>query len=996
MARLVPDPPPVVKLLSLLLVSGVLLRAAPGSVPEPELLRSTYLGGGGPGYLSDSAQTVVRGPGGSLWVGGLTGSRNFPYTRRIGNEQDGDGSFVARYPADGGSPEFVVFFNRINLRSLAVDATGAAYLVGETQGEQPQPSSAQPAPGGNLDAFIAKLKPDGSALDYFTFLGGSQLDLALGVAVDGEGAAHVTGLTTSPDFPVTPGAAQGVIGGRFDAFAAKVAPDGQSFLYATYLGGAGSERGNAVAIDGGGRALIVGRTSSTNLPAATPEIRLGGTPARTDAFVARLSPTGTSIERVVRLGGENSDSALRVMLPSGGGPILFGTTDSEDWPAAGGVLPNGTRGNGDLFVLQLGPALDSMERSVILASDSPERSFALPYFGGFLVDGEASGNFSFELESGGLALGTDGSVLVTASTRTPRWPDTESIGGGGSDVLAARLSPDLSSLRWLRVLGGNEDDQGFGIADDGAGGAWVVGEAGRPVIPPYFPTTGGPAQPDFGGSISDAFLLRVGPAATVPSNDRLEGAIRLSGHLVTAPGRNGGASVDPAEPLHAGLGGGHSVWWTWTAPAAGRLAVDTAGSGFDTLLAVYIGESLSSLVAVASGDDSAGALTSAARFPVAAGVTYRIAVDGKEGATGRIALNLRFSAPANDDFADRIRVTGFPLELTGDTTGATVQRLDDLRVEGSVGGASVWWEWTSPILGPVAVTVEGGVFLPSLAVFTGDSMDTLMPVQSAGGPAFPGEETFREVTFQAMPGARYVIGLDGYFGSAGSYRLRLQTGAPPANDSFAQRGRLSGLYARIEGTNRRSTFERESGEPLLVLTNAVGDVQGPAAGNTVWWTWTAPESGRTRVALTHTTFDSRVAVYRGTAFGSIVRLAASDGQAGDDRNSEIRFEAEAGAEYQIQVDGGNYNGRSGTFVLTLVLDHPPKIRVGSLRLETDGSVSFEVEAVPGRPVRLEAGTDLRNWTEISSVMATGEPFRMVAPPGTPTHRLFRLSSPTEP
>jgi len=983
-------------ILAVLLVSGLLLRAASGPAPVPDLLRSTYVGGGGPGYTVDSARVVVRGPGGALFVAGETGSLPFPWTTRIGPAPDGNGSFVVKFPADGGTPEFSVFLGSILVRSIAVDAAGAVYLAGETGGYAPLAGSAQAESGGNVDAFVAKLRPDGSALDYFTFLGGSQLELALGVAVDSAGAAYVTGLTTSPDFPVTAGAAQRTPGGRFDAFVSKVAPDGRSFPYSTYLGGAGSDRGTSLAVDFTGRVLVAGRTSSTNFPAAVDESRLGTSAGRTDAFVVRLNAAGSVIERVTRIGGEGSDAAARIALPATGGPVILGMTDSADWPSSSGVLPGGVRGGTDLFVLQLNPELTALEHSVLLASESADLAERFLYLGGFLVDGEPAGDGNLEVETGGLAIGTDGSVLVSASTRISQWTGSASAGGGNTEVVAARLSPDLATLQWLTLLGGREDDLGFGIADDGSGGAWVVGEAGRPVVPPYFPTTGAPAQPDFGGAIADGFLLHLGPASAPPTNDRFALAPVLSGGRVTVIGANTGASVEAGEPSHAGVTGGHSVWWQWTAPSAGRLAVDTAGSRLDTLLAVYTGTPLSGAVPVAASDDVAGGTASALRFAVTAGTTYHVAVDGKDGATGRVVLSLRFSGVANDDFAERAILGGFPVEVSGDTTGATAETGDDLRVDGSLGGASVWWEWTAVTSGPVAVSVEGGIYLPALAVSQGDRLDSLTPVQSAGGTPGPGGINAREVTFQATAGARYVIGLDGYFGESGPYVLRLETGTPPPNDLFANRSRLEGLFARVDGTNRRATFERDASEPVLVLTNALGEPQAPAAGNTVWWTWTALESGRTRVSLTNATFDSRVAVYRGSALGSLVRVAAAEGLTPDDRNSLVNFEAAAGVDYQVQVDGGNYDGRSGTFLLTLALDHPPKILAGSVRREADDSVSFEVEGVPGRPVRLEAGTDLRNWTEVSSTVPTEPRFRIVTPPGLGTFRLFRLNSPPEP
>ena len=103
-----------------------------------------------------------------------------------------------------------------------------------------------------------------------------------------------------------------------------------------------------------------------------------------------------------------------------------------------------------------------------------------------------------------------------------------------------------------------------------------------------------------------------------------------------------GASREAGEPAHAGNIGGSSVWFAWTAPTTGTVTINTAGSSFDTLLAVYTGSSVSGLAAVASNDDAnyPVTLTSAVTFHVVAGQTYRIAVDGWNGAAGNIMLNL--------------------------------------------------------------------------------------------------------------------------------------------------------------------------------------------------------------------------------------------------------------------------------------------------------------------------------------------------------------------
>ena len=103
---------------------------------------------------------------------------------------------------------------------------------------------------------------------------------------------------------------------------------------------------------------------------------------------------------------------------------------------------------------------------------------------------------------------------------------------------------------------------------------------------------------------------------------------------------------EAGEPSHAGNVGGKSVWWTWTAPTNGTVTVDTVGSSFDTLLAVYTGNSVAGLSVVASDDDSGGNRTSRLTFNATAGTTYQIAVDGYSGASGSVILNLKEAPPS--------------------------------------------------------------------------------------------------------------------------------------------------------------------------------------------------------------------------------------------------------------------------------------------------------------------------------------------------------------
>jgi hypothetical protein len=129
-------------------------------------------------------------------------------------------------------------------------------------------------------------------------------------------------------------------------------------------------------------------------------------------------------------------------------------------------------------------------------------------------------------------------------------------------------------------------------------------------------------------------------AVAAPSNDAFAAANVLTGEAATATGTNLDATKEPGEPVHAGNPGGHSVWWQWKAPVDGAVTIETCGSNFDTLLAVYTGDVVTALTAVAANDDAACGGQSSVTFLATSGTTYRIAVDGRYDATGTISLSL--------------------------------------------------------------------------------------------------------------------------------------------------------------------------------------------------------------------------------------------------------------------------------------------------------------------------------------------------------------------
>jgi hypothetical protein len=254
-------------------------------------------------------------------------------------------------------------------RGIAVDATGAAYIVGETMSDDfpITPGVVQPQLRGASDIFVAKLTPDGTAVVYATYLGGSSFDIGQGIAVDGTGAAYVTGTTGSfggpNNFPATPGAVQPTFGGLQDAFVAKLTPDGTTLVYATYLGGSQFDGGQGIAVDAAGAAYVMGATSSSEFP-TTPDAIQPMLSGDVDSFITTLTPSGVGLAFSTYLGGSGPDlgmgiSGQIIAVDAAGAVYVTWGTDSSDFPTTAGVVQPKLRGGTDAFlakiVLQLPP-----------------------------------------------------------------------------------------------------------------------------------------------------------------------------------------------------------------------------------------------------------------------------------------------------------------------------------------------------------------------------------------------------------------------------------------------------------------------------------------------------------------------------------------------------------------------------------------------------------------------------------------------------------------
>lgn len=281
-------------------------------VIDPTVALATYVGGNG----VDQVFGIALGSDGSVYLTGNTASANFPTSvgSFLPSINGGVDAFVVKLNSNFTTIVYSTFLGGSGDdagRGIVIDAGGNAYVTGFTSSTDfpttagtVQPARPAGEAAGITDAFVVKLNPQGSALVYGTYLGGTSSDIGLGIAVDAGGNAHVTGGTFSTDFPVTAGVSQTVLAGGRDAFVAKLNGTASAFVYSTYLGGAGTDVGNAITVDTNGAAYVTGSTTCAAAPCSTasdfpttpgvfaPFRAPFEAPGLTDAFVTKLTPFG--------------------------------------------------------------------------------------------------------------------------------------------------------------------------------------------------------------------------------------------------------------------------------------------------------------------------------------------------------------------------------------------------------------------------------------------------------------------------------------------------------------------------------------------------------------------------------------------------------------------------------------------------------------------------------------------------------------------------------
>jgi len=409
-------------------------------------------------------------------------------------------------------------------------------------------------------------------LSYATYLGGAAFDSVQGIAVDSSGCAYVAGWTESVDFPVA-NPAQGSRAGSTDAFVAKLSPGGTSLIYSTYLGGTADDRAFAIAVDRDGAAVVTGWTYSSNFPRVAPaQVALAG---GRDAFVAKLSPSGSSLIFSTFLGGSGSDSGNGVAVDSQGDLYVAGETDSTNFPVRDG-LTSANQGGSDAFAAKFS-STGALVYATYLGGNGRDRATAI-------------------------AVDSLGQAYVTGATESSNFPTVSAFqpgSGGLQDAFVAKLNSSGNALIYSTYLGGSGGsvlfaESGQGIAVDAGGNAYVSGVAASNDFPVQ-----NPLRVCVAGSATDAFVAKLNPwgsglvYSTCLGGGGPDYGVSIavdSGGSAHVAGHTGSTAFPTSNPLQATHAGNYDAFVTTLAPAGNTLTFSTylGGQGSDSALAVAL------------------------------------------------------------------------------------------------------------------------------------------------------------------------------------------------------------------------------------------------------------------------------------------------------------------------------------------------------------------------------------------------------------------------
>jgi len=439
-------------------------------------------------------------------------------------------------------------------------------------------------------------------LVYSTYLGGSDVDVGRGIALDNTGAAYVTGITISTDFPLF-SPIQGTCAGPpcNDVFITKINTAGTAIVYSTYLGGSSADVGASIAVDTSGAAYVTGSTNSPDFPLMNPVQATSG--GFFDAFVTKLNSAGTALVYSTYLGGSGSEQCNGIAVDSSGHAYVTGFTPSTDFPLKNPLQATYGGGANEAFITKLDLTGQALVYSTYIGGSGSDISWniALDASGAVYVTGTtfstdfplkhpiqaslAGGGtdaFVTKIDAAGLsyvystylggnggdtgisiAVDSVGAAYITGSTSSTDFPlmtPIQGTSGGFAEAFVTKLNPSGTALTYSTYLGGSSADIGSSIAVDSAGAAYVTGNTASPDFP-----LASPIQVTYGGGISDGMILKINPAGSAlvystylggSLDDLGQGiAVDAAGNAYVA-GQTLSTDFPLANPIQGTLGGG--------------------------------------------------------------------------------------------------------------------------------------------------------------------------------------------------------------------------------------------------------------------------------------------------------------------------------------------------------------------------------------------------------------------------------------------------------
>ncbi|MFN3649246.1 MAG: hypothetical protein ACK47B_06655 [Armatimonadota bacterium] len=442
-------------------------------VIDPVLLVSCgYFGGD----LEEEVLDLTVDRQGYLYLVGAAITRQDSFPVRVGPDSTYNGgwrdAFVAKLTPDAAEILYCGYLGGRGYEwaaAVAVDETGAAYLAGMTDSTE----ASFPVRRGPIltlskyrEAFVAKVAPDGSELEYCGYIGGSGYDYAADIVVDRQGRATVCGGTDSEDLPVRVGPSLSLSRGEYsddDGFLARVSEDGSTLEFCGYLGGTGTDYVASIALAPDGSVCAAGTTFSVDGPFPAPEARAAFHHEPQDGFIARIAADGSRILSTRRLGGDSADSLSYLRLDGSGRLYVAGYTRSDE----------------ESLPVTVGPDLTA----------NRWRSSDYLNYGGFVARLSADletieycGYLSGELESWirGIALDDRDRLLVcgvvwSSDRGFPVLPAPNPVARGSKEAFVARVSESGAELELSGFVGGEGEDRATDIEVGPDGSVWVAG-----------------------------------------------------------------------------------------------------------------------------------------------------------------------------------------------------------------------------------------------------------------------------------------------------------------------------------------------------------------------------------------------------------------------------------------------------------------------------------------------------------------------------------------